>query len=169
MHATGHRFSAQGPVFSLQLVDLYAETLGAWARPVMLVAVVTTMFSTTLTVMDGFPRALARSFRVLRHGVPEEPEEEKETTGYWVALVILAVLTVVVFARFVGTLTTMVDFATIVSFITAPVLGYLNLRAVTASHVPAEAQPGRALVILSWVGIFLMSGTAGVFAVTMIL
>jgi Mn2+/Fe2+ NRAMP family transporter len=168
MHATGHRFSAQGPVFSLQLVDLYAETLGAWARPVMLVAVVTTMFSTTLTVMDGFPRALARSFRVLRHGLPKEPEEERETPGYWVALVILALLTVVVFARFVGTLTAMVDFATIVSFVTAPVLGYLNLRAVTAPHVPAEARPGRALIVLSWGGIVVMAGTAAVFAHTLV-
>jgi Mn2+/Fe2+ NRAMP family transporter len=168
MHATGHRFSPQGPVFSLQLVDLYAETLGAWARPVMLVAVVTTMFSTTLTVMDGFPRALARSFRVLRNGLPEEPVEEKETAGYWIALVILAILTVVVFARFVGTLTAMVDFATIVSFVTAPVLGYLNLRAVTAPHMPREARPGRALVGLSWVGIVLMTGTAVVFASTLV-
>jgi Mn2+/Fe2+ NRAMP family transporter len=126
------------------------------------------MFSTTLTVMDGFPRALARSFRVLRNGLPQEPEEERETPGYWVALVILAVLTIVVFARFVGTLTAMVDFATIVSFVTAPVLGYLNLRAVTASHVPAEARPGGALIALSWAGIAVMAGTAAVFAYTLV-
>jgi len=168
MHAAGHSFSPQGPVFSLQLVDLYAETLGAWARPVMLVAVVTTMFSTTLTVMDGFPRALSRSFRRLGHGLPDTPEEEKETAGYWIALGVLAVLTVVVFARFVGTLTAMVDFATIVSFVTAPVLGYLNLRVVTSSQVPEGARPGRTLLALSWVGIVVMAGTAGVFAFTLV-
>ena len=168
MHAAGQAFSPQGPVFSLQLVDLYAETLGAWARPVMLVAVVTTMFSTTLTVMDGFPRALARSFRGLRHGLPETPEEEKETRGYWVALVVLAVLTVIFFAWFVGTLTAMVDFATIVSFITAPILGYLNLRVVTSAHVPLEARPGRGLRSLSLVGLVLMVGTAVAFLVTLV-
>lgn len=168
MHAAGQSFSPQGPVFSLQLVDLYAETLGAWARPVMLVAVVTTMFSTTLTVMDGFPRALARSFRALRRGLPEVPEEEGESAGYWIALAVLAGLTVVVFAWFTGTLTAMVDFATIVSFLTAPVLGYLNLRAVTAPHVPAGAQPGPALRALSWAGLVVMTGTALVFVATLV-
>ena len=39
---------------------------------------------------------------------------------------------------FVGSLTTLVDFATIVSFLTAPILGYFNLRSVTSDAVPAE-------------------------------
>ncbi len=168
MHLAGEAFSPEGTLFSLQLVELYAETLGSWARPVMLVAVLTTMFSTTLTVMDGFPRAIARSFTVLRHGLPETPREEVESRGYWIALVVLAVLTVVVFARFVGTLTAMVDFATIVSFLTAPILGYLNLRAVTAPHVAPEDRPGRALVFLSWAGLVLMAGTALVFLATLV-
>lgn len=162
MYVTGRTFSPEGTAFSLQLVDLYAETLGPWSRPVILVAVVTTMFSTSLTVMDGFPRALARSFGALRRGLEDIPEQEKETRGYWIALAVLAVLTVIVFARFVGTLTAMVDFATIVSFLTAPVLGYLNLRVVTSQHVRPEDRPGRALRIVSWVGLVVMAGT-GIF------
>jgi hypothetical protein len=123
-------------------VDLYAATLGAVVAPVILVAVFTTMFSTTLTVMDGFPRAIARSFRVLSAGIEEGAGGGEENTGgYWISLVVLAALTVLVFRYFVGNLTSMVDFATIVSFITAPVLGYLNLRAVTAPHVPEEERP----------------------------
>jgi hypothetical protein len=59
----------------------------------------------------------------------------------------------------------MVDFATIVSFLTAPVLGYLNLRAVTAPGFPAEHRPGRALLALAWVGLILLGGTALVYGV----
>ena len=54
----------------------------------------------------------------------------------------------------------MIDFATIVSFLTAPALGYLNLRAVTSDYVPRELQPGRALVALSWIGLVVLSGFA---------
>ena len=68
--------------------------------------------------------------------------------------------TVLVLAAFPGSLTTMIDFATIVSFLTAPALGYLNLRAVTSDHVPREQQPGRALVALSWIGLVVLSGVA---------
>jgi cation:H+ antiporter len=45
--------------FAAQVVDLYAATLGEWSRPIIAVSAFATMFSTTLTVVDGFPRALA--------------------------------------------------------------------------------------------------------------
>lgn len=170
MHMSGERFSPQGAVFSFQLVDLYAESLGAWARPVILIAVLTTMFSTTLTVMDGFPRAIARSIRVLQVGVEETAgEREQAGKGYWISLVALAALTVVVFAYFVGNLTTMVDFATVVSFLTAPIFGYLNLKVVTASHVPAEFRPGPRLYAFSVVGLVLLGGTGLVFLGSLLL
>jgi len=166
MHGSGRTFSAQGTQFSVQLVDLYATTLGGWLRPIVLVAVVTTMFSTALTVVDGFPRALARSFRVLRRGI--QPVEADETPVYWIAGAVLGVLTVAVIASLIGSLTAMVDFATIVSFLTAPALGFINLRAVTASHVPAAARPGRALLITSYLGLVLLGGTALVYLVTLV-
>jgi Mn2+/Fe2+ NRAMP family transporter len=171
MHASGEEFSPSGTVFSLQLVDLYAATLGAWSRPLVLVAVLTTMFSTTLTVMDGFPRAIARSVQVLRSGLPAGSPvdaasalaEERLEPSYWLAIVTLGLLTLLVLQLFVGNLTAMVDFATIVAFLTAPVLGYLNLRAVTAEHVPRAHQPGAGLRLLSHVGLALLGGTTVVY------
>ena len=163
MHRSGAEFSAQGTAFSVQLVDLYGQSLGAWTRPIVLVAVVTTMFSTSLSVIDGFPRALARSFSVLRSDDPDAGGDD--TRAYWIAVAVLGVLTVAVVSQLASSLTRLVDFATIVSFITAPVLGYLNLRAVRAPHVPREHQPGPRLVALSYLGLALLGGTALVYAV----
>jgi len=164
MHGSGAGFSAQGTQFSVQLVDLYGQTLGVWMRPVVLVAMLTTMFSTSLTVVDGFPRAIARTVAVARRGLGATPDDEGPV--YWISGAVLGTLTVLVVARLIGTLTAMVDFATIVSFFTAPALGYLNLRVVTASHVPAEARPGRALRVLSMLGLVLLAGTAAIYLVT---
>jgi Mn2+/Fe2+ NRAMP family transporter len=163
MHTSGQQFSPVGSIFSMQLVDLYAMTLGEWSSPIVLAAVLTTMFSTTLTVMDGFPRAIARSVTALRYGIGEAGGLEKDERVYWTALAVLAVLTVVVFHFFVGNMTTMMDFATIVSFITAPVLGYLNLRAVTAGHVPEAFRPGRRMLLFSYVGLTALGLTAVLF------
>ena len=88
--------------------------------------------------------------------------------GYWIALGVLGVLSVLVLAVFVGSLTTMVDAATIVSFLTAPILGYLNLRAVQSPEVAAEHRPRRRMVVLSWVGLVLLGGTAVVFLVSLL-
>jgi Mn2+/Fe2+ NRAMP family transporter len=165
MYRSGTAFSGAGPVFATQLVDLYSTTLGTWARPMVLVAVLTTMLSTSITVVDGFPRAIERTVHNLRRAVPGEVPSGSSV--YWLSLGVLAALTVVVLAAFVGSLTALVDFATIVSFCTAPVLGYLNLRAVTSPEVDPADRPGRPLLALSWIGLGLLGSTAVVYVVSL--
>ncbi|HUH13086.1 MAG TPA: divalent metal cation transporter [Longimicrobiales bacterium] len=158
MHGSGVSFSPQGTAFSLELVDLYGATLGAWSRPLMLVAVLTTMLSTSLAVVDGFPRALARTGEVLL-GHPAADAEVGETGRmYWGAMAGLGLLVVLLLAAFARSLTHMVDFATTVSFLTAPLLGYLNLRAVTGPDFPARHRPGPWLRALSWAGLVVLGG-----------
>jgi hypothetical protein len=67
MHASGLRFSDSAVGFSAQLVDLYARNLGEWSRPLIAVAALSTMFSTTLAVADAYPRVLAA---MLARGAP---------------------------------------------------------------------------------------------------
>ena len=173
MFGSGLAFSSEGPVFTTQLVDLYDQTLGSWARPIVLAAVVTTMVSTTLTVMDGFPRALEQTFVYLRS---RDSIPSSVPTGgyvYWASLGILAastgvILILVLFIGNLGNLTTLVDFATIVSFLTAPALGYLNLRAVTSPEVATEHQPSTPLLALSWIGLVLLGGTGVFYLVSLV-
>jgi Mn2+/Fe2+ NRAMP family transporter len=127
----------------------------------VLAAAVTTMFSTALTVADGFPRAIARCARVLVAGDAEAPRLEGAT--YWSAIALFAIATLVILWRFTGNLTGMLDFATTASFITAPVIGYLNLRVVTGADVPAHARPSRAMIALAWTGLALLGATAAVY------
>ncbi len=170
MHGSGQAFSSAGPAFSLQLVDLYGETLGAWSRPFVLVAVLTTMLSTSLTVVDGFPRGIARSIEVLRGRPAADTETVRTETGriYWLAIIAIGIAIPVLLALFGGALTDMVDFATIVSFLTAPVLGWLNLKAVTNVRVRPEFRPGRWLRRLSYVGLALLGGTGVVYFVLLL-
>jgi Mn2+/Fe2+ NRAMP family transporter len=165
MYGSGTSFSGAGTQFSLQLVDLYSTALGAWTRPLVLVAVLTTMFSTALTVIDGFPRVIARSIVVMRAGIQAARGHETGAV-YWTSAAVLSVLTVLVVAFVASSLTAMVDFATIVSFLTAPVLGYLNLRVVLGPSMPPEHRPGRGLVWLSYAGLLALSTLAIVFAIS---
>lgn len=172
MHGSGEQFSSQGPAFSVQLIDMYVQALGNWTRPVVLLAVLTTMFSTALTVIDGFPRALARSVRVLT----EDPEADSaispalvsagERRAYWIALGGLSILVSLVITFLIGTLTALVDFATTVSFLLAPVLGYLNLRAVRSPQVAPEHRPGPVMTAVSYAGLALLAVTTLIFLVS---
>lgn len=186
MHQTGVTFSSSGMAFAGELVDLYAVTLGEWMEPVVYVAVLSTMFSTSITVIDGFPRAIDRTIAVLRDGrdgteADAEASASVDVTGardtaragaaipgrvYFGTMVALGLATILIHSLFLGGMTAMVDLATIVTFLTAPALGYINLRAVRSEAMPAEHRPGRALVALSWVGLALLGGLATVFVAT---
>ncbi len=159
--------SDAGAVFSTQLVDMYSQTLGSWSRPIVFAAAFATIFSSLLALTDGFPRALERTWRNLRAGTEEEAEIRVERL-YWLSMIgfsVIAFFTILVFS---GSLTAMVDFATIVSFLTAPILGYLNLKAVTSSDVPPEHQPGRGMITLTWVGLILLGGTGVAYLVSLL-
>ena len=168
MYHSGQTFSEQGGRFAAELVELYTRTLGGWTKPIVITAVLTTMLSTAVTVIDGFPRAIDRSIRVATEGRVGGSGKGDMGVVYWVGLVSVAVGTVVVIALFAGTLAAMIDFATIVSFLVAPALGYLNLRAVTSPEVAPEHRPGRGLIALSWIGLFLLGGFAVVFLASLV-
>ena len=154
MHAGGRSFAAAPGAFAGQIVDLYGTTLGSWSRPLLGLAAFAVMLSTTVTVVDGFPRALAALAAVLG-GEPKD--EAVEGPAYWVALAVLAAGSLVVIGPFVSRLKALVDLATTLSFLTAPVLSLLNHLAVTGAEVPAGGRPGPWLRRASVTGIVLQA------------
>jgi Mn2+/Fe2+ NRAMP family transporter len=160
MHGRGVTLAESAGAFAAQVVDLYVATLGEASRPIIGICAFATMFSTTLTVVDGFPRAL--SVLVARFREPEETgaaQAELGRTGrvYWGSVVVIAVGSMLILSLFVRSLLDMVDLATTLSFLTAPVLAVLNHRAVTGAEVPADARPRPWLVASSWASIAVLS------------
>jgi Mn2+/Fe2+ NRAMP family transporter len=150
MYHAGETFAESPHAFAAQVIRLYTSNLGAWTGPVVTIAAFTVMFSTTLTVVDGFPRALATLGARFRE--PERPGAHDDisdrTYGLWMGILFVGSLLVIQF--FLTSLTTMVDVATILSLLTAPALAWLNHRAITGNEVPEDARPGRAMRAYSW-------------------
>lgn len=163
MYGSGEQFSRSGSVFASQLINLYTRTLGPWSRPVILVAAFTTMFSTTLTCTDAFPRVLSRLTGIVFPARFESGQKPRWLYWVWMAVVIGGAMLLLTVLK--GGLTFMVDVATTLSFLTAPVLGYLNLRVVTSPHMPAESQPGKGLRWLAYSGIVFGLALAVVYVV----
>jgi Mn2+/Fe2+ NRAMP family transporter len=165
-HGRGEEVASTGVGFSFQLIELYSSALGRWMRPVIVVAAFTTMFSTTLTVTDAFPRALRRTTEVLGRRAAEEPGQARRIEGlYWAWMAVLVAGAVALISVFQASLTRMVDLATTLSFLTAPVLGYLNYRAVTGAHMPDGTAPPLWLRVLTWIGLAFGVAFGGVFLV----
>ena len=155
VHGQGSELQLRATEFPAQFVDLYAHALGEWSRPVISIAAVLVMFSTTLTVIDGFPRALQELARVSRctDDSLHSSSEESSRTVYWCALGVLSVGSLAIIIVAVQSLVTLIDLATVLSFLTAPVLSWLNHRSVTGAEVSLEGRPASWLVRASWIGI----------------
>lgn len=157
MYGSGEEYASSGTVFAGQLISLYTESLGNWTYLIIIICAFTTMFSTTLTVTDAYPRVSRRMLEVL---MPETFEEKDNLTLYRFLLVAISILSLGVLYFLGDSFTLMVDLATTLSFLTAPVLAYLNHRLVTADHMPDRCKPKPWLNWLSWSGMIFLTGFA---------
>jgi Mn2+/Fe2+ NRAMP family transporter len=160
MFGSGETFQG-GAGFARQFVELYTRALGGWIRPVVALAAFITMFSTSLTCIDGYPRALAASLQRL---VPAL--ENRFLPVYRSAVLITGALSLLVVGLCMNSLKAMLDIAMILAFLAAPVFAAINYRIVTADFMPAEHRPGRVMRALSLAGILFLAGFSLLFLIS---
>jgi len=157
MFGTGESFAAGGIGFARQLVSLYTATIGDWSHLLILTAAFVTMFSTTLTCVDGYPRSLAACCTLIGD-LPAKRFEQIHRS--WIIFSVIAASIVVLF--FVQNLLQLLSFAAVVSFLTSPVLAWINLKVMTGPNVPQKDRPGPLLLTVSWLGLaFFLLMSAG--------
>lgn len=160
MYQSRAEFPQSAAGFANQVIVLYTAALGAWSKPLIGLAAFTVMFSTTLTVIDGFPRALATLMS--RFKEPELPDRVSaiDRSLYWMALVGLGAGSIGIIAFLFRSLVALVDLATMLSFLTAPLLAWLNHRVMLAGEVPPPHRPGLPMILYSWTGIIFSTAFA---------
>jgi len=157
MFGSGEAFSEKGTVFSQQLVEMYSRNIGDWSYYLILFAAFVTMLSTSLTCVDGYPRALAACTTLV---FPKLLPSFHRIHQIWIVFAVVAAS--IILLGFVQNLLQLLGFAAIISFVTSPVLAIINFWVMSGDNVPEEQRPGPILKILSWLGILFFFGmTAG--------
>ncbi len=147
MYGSGVEIQNSSGGFAAQLVDLYQQTLGGWSGPLIAAAAFTTILSTTLTVVDAYPRSMAVGLRLLWPSFPI-----RFRLLYSLGIVTMCGSALLIIDSFLNQLTAMVDFATTIAFLAGPIYGFLNYRLLTSIHTPQHMHPGPVLRIISWMG-----------------
>tara|TARA_B100000965_G_scaffold227774_1_gene190648 strand:- start:1270 stop:2484 length:1215 start_codon:yes stop_codon:yes gene_type:complete len=155
MYGSGSGFSDVGSIFAGQFIELYTSTLGESVYPIIVIAAFTTMFSTTLTTLDASPRSMYKSSQLLF------PYTTKLDYKFW--LITLSIGTICIFSFLLDEMGTLVQIATVLSFVTAPFYAYLNLRLVTSDLMPSKYKPSKVLINFSYVGLIFLTLFALVF------
>jgi Mn2+/Fe2+ NRAMP family transporter len=153
MYGSGNHFSASGIEFSKQLVSLYSTSIGQWSTGIIATIILITMFSTALTVIDGYPRSLTGAMVLIFPSF-----EKSEERVYIIWTLFLAACAVIILVFFTKNMKSLLEFATVLSFLTAPFFAYINFRTVTAKFFPKEYYPKLWLRVLSWAGLIFLVG-----------
>ena len=143
-----------GVAFAKQLIDMYALTIGEWARPLVSAIAFLCMFGTTLTVLDGYARTLNESHKLLGFG------QSKHSLNIWLVLQALAGMAVILF--FKSALGPMLTFAMTLAFVTTPVFAWLNFSLVRSEPAIKHSVLLRSL---TWLGLVYLVGFAVTFVV----
>lgn len=158
MYGSPEPIAKGAAAFARQLIDMYASVLGEWSRPVIGFAAFTTMLSTTLTCLDAFTRVLQRCSELL---YSPEGKFRKYNGWYWIWIGAMVVGTSVLLYGFLKDMKQMVDLATTISFVTAPVLATFSYVAMTSDLVPQEKRPKgllNAMAIFGLIFLYLFAG-----------
>ncbi|HUU85173.1 MAG TPA: divalent metal cation transporter [Phycisphaerae bacterium] len=152
MFGTGETLAAGAGDFAAQFVAMYTRALGGWSRPIITTAAFITMFSTMMTVLDGYPRVLTAGCRLAWPGA-----ERLGRAPYWITMVVMMAGALLIYQCLTSRMGTLVDFATTLAFLSAPLFAYLNHRAITRGKLPAGTAPPQWLSVLSWVGLVFLT------------
>lgn len=152
MYGHGDSFPDAAVPFANKLIAMYRDALGHWATPFITVAAFTAMLSTTLTVTDAYPRLWRHLTEVI---TPAEQREHESWVIYLIYLLginalAMLIIGIVALGGYKGFFAFLVNLATALSVLTAPILAYLNHRVMTADFTPAEARPGRLHLAVSY-------------------
>lgn len=148
MYGSGEIFASSSVGFAKQLIGLYTDTLGSWSKILISIVALITMVSTTLTVVDAYPRSLEACLRSINRN---------RKKSYIIYLVIVSAIALIIINYFAKNIRGMVDLATIISFVAAPIFSFLNFKLVLSDNLPDENKPSKPMKILSIAGLAFLS------------
>ncbi len=151
VYANGEVMPNENVPFAAKVISLFTNTFGTWSFYLIAMAAFAIMFGTSIGVIDGYSRTLSSSFKILLNNKKNIASSYK----LWLAVVCLGAFLIILFFR--NQFSSLINFATILSFLIAPFIAILNLHLVTSTHLKEEDQPGKKLRILSYIGIIFLS------------
>jgi Mn2+/Fe2+ NRAMP family transporter len=147
IYGSDTELSNNSALFANQIVGLFTTTLGNGAYYFIAISAFSVMFSTCITVYDGYARAMSETTALLLDA------SRKEIKTYKIWLIIVLAGGYIVINNFLGNFKELVDLATIISFIIAPLIAIVNFKLVLSDDLTSEEKPNFLMRALSVLGI----------------
>jgi len=157
LHGNGVELKSSGIGFSHQLVSMYAQTIGEWSGNLIALVAFFCIFGSTITVIDGYSRALAESHLL----ITKQPLDQRKYHQVWMVTISACALAILLF--FTSSLMDMLNFAMVLAFMTTPIFALINYRLVTQAKLPKALKLTTGMKLLSWAGLIYLFSFLAVF------
>lgn len=163
MHTTGEVPATSAADFAKQVINLYTQNLGSWAGTIVGISAMFVMFSTLLTVLDGFPRMLAAGIKLVRQARDTPSTNVPAYLSQNACMVFLGIGAIGVLLFLMGSFKTFIDLVTTTAFVVGPITALLNHLAITSSAVPTHLQPSKLIKAWSVLGMTVLASLSVMF------
>lgn len=120
-YGTGTEIAMQGGAYVPQLINMYTETIGSWAKMLVATIAFLCMYGTVITCADGYGRTNSESLSLI---LTNSTKAAENYVALWTVFMIVAGYGLIEF--FLGQMAALLKFAMISAFVTAPIFAYLN-------------------------------------------
>jgi len=129
--------------FANGIVNLYTKTIGDWSYLLIAAASFSIMFGTCIAVFDGYGRAMQRTTELIF--TKKQNENKKSNSKMYIATILTIVIGSFSIIEMVKTtefgIKGLVNIATTLSFIIAPIIAVFNVILVRKKHVGINTPP----------------------------
>ncbi|MCB0762669.1 MAG: divalent metal cation transporter [Flavobacteriales bacterium] len=160
IYGTGSSMPDGSAAFANSVVGLYTATIGDWSCWIIATAAFSIMFGTCIAVFDGYARSVDEALLHLRNEV--RPDERKKLYPVTLMITGIGAFGLIYYMLFFQSNSAgfkrLVDLATTISFVIAPVIAALNFYLVMNRRFPRENRPPAWMRALSYFGILFLFG-----------
>ena len=148
---TGELLEKSSSLFAHQIVELYTRVFGDWSYIIIASSTFSIMFGTCIAVFDGYGRSIKRTTELLF------PKVSLVKNYYRIIILMLIIGTFIILYVFEknGDFVILVNYATSISFIIAPIIAIFNHK-IVKYHLEEKFQPPKWLNFVSILGIIFL-------------
>lgn len=161
MYGSGETFPNGSAAFANSVIELYTKTIGNWSYFIIAVAAFSIMFGTIIAVFDGYSRTIERSTELLFF----ENKQFNAKRIYTGSLLLTGTGSFLIALFFGASLKHLIDLATTISFLIAPLIAIANFVLVQKRYISEDCTPPLWMKILGIAGIIFLFGFSLVYLI----
>jgi Mn2+/Fe2+ NRAMP family transporter len=140
-YGTGTELSPKSIQFINQFLSAYSQNIGSYSFYIIGTAAFFTMFSTVITCLDGTPRVLYKSINILLEHFSKKRINDDRL--YLITLTIGLLAGLLIVNYLMTNMKSLIIIATLIAFLTTPILAYFNIKLLSDSKYPEKHRPSK--------------------------